>query len=69
MTPLLNVPDKAKREACRSCGAQVAFVTSSSGKWMPVSLAKATRNIFGELEAPSHFADCPNADQHRRKRP
>ena len=58
----------AKGEKCRSCGAAVAWITTTAGKWMPLSLAKAERNVLGETVAPSHFSDCPNAQQHRRGR-
>lgn len=69
---LFVVPDgavtKASPEKCRSCGAPVAWITTAAGKWMPLSLAKAERNVLGETVAPSHFSDCEFAAQHRRAR-
>jgi len=40
---------------CRSCGAPIFWVTTKTGKKMPVTPAGI-----------SHFADCPNAAQHRK---
>ena len=79
---------------CRSCGAAISWLTTSSGKKMPVNseevpfipdeagqaLAVSSENeiirgrtcsesfederwIYARL---SHFATCPNADNHRR---
>lgn len=65
---VFTVPEGAREERCRSCEASVAWVLTEAGKWMPLSLAKAERNVLGELVAPSHFSDCPNAAQHRRSK-
>lgn len=69
-TLVFVVPEGAasKGEKCRSCGASVAWITTAAGKWMPLSLAKAERNVIGETVAPSHFSDCEFAAQHRRPR-
>lgn len=40
---------------CKSCHRKIFWVKVKSGKMMPV-------NIHGE----PHFADCPQADQHRK---
>lgn len=42
---------------CRTCGAQVAWCRTPAGKPAPVN-----------PDGVSHFATCPQADQHRRSR-
>lgn len=65
---------------CRSCKQNIQWVTTSTGKMMPVELAKEGEgNIVlndgavqaqivkkGEGTHVSHFATCPKADFHRR---
>ena len=79
---------------CRSCGAEIIWIKTFSGKKMPVDAAIV--NFFPDPEGKelfvmengavvhgikalpgevhyypghiSHFATCPNADQHRRRR-
>ena len=46
---------------CRSCGADVIWVKTLAGKWMPVDPAE------GEDEFVSHFATCPDAAGWRKK--
>ncbi len=68
---------------CRSCGAEVIWVITARSKRMPLSVEsghlrfvlKPHDDIFSSdpfAEAVptylSHFADCPNADQHRKTR-
>jgi hypothetical protein len=45
--------------ACRSCGAEILFVRTASGRLNPLS--KQTGR--------SHFEDCPNAVDWRKGRP
>ena len=76
---------------CRSCGAEIKWIKTFSGKSMPVDnhpiyFSEGGSGIFvtdgGAVihgtECPknqanarvgyiSHFATCPNADQHRRR--
>lgn len=75
--------------SCRSCGAPVRWVETTSGRRMPLDPtpnAKGnvylepgvpTATVFGNLQADarkalagrlylSHFATCPDADDHRR---
>lgn len=57
---------------CRSCGAEIEFVRLSSGKWNPVDPKRLTIVTDAGLVVSgrvSHFATCPNADQHRRRNP
>lgn len=67
---------------CRSCGAQIRWVMTESGKRMPVDAKPEKRIVIDPLgerlgsDAPtarvvdtyvSHFATCAFAAQHRRK--
>jgi len=60
---------------CSSCGAEIIFAKTASGKTMPLSVAsKQKRVVLSDGDATamvrdtylSHFADCPNASQHRK---
>lgn len=64
---------------CKSCGAEIIWAVTDGGARMPVSVAsKQIRVVLHEgVKDPvariqptyvSHFADCPNADQHRKPR-
>lgn len=57
-----------KESPCRSCGTLIVWMVTKSGKRMPVD---ATSAKFGDKEFDhtrhvSHFATCPNANQHRK---
>jgi hypothetical protein len=67
---------------CKSCGAEVLWVLTAAGKKMPLSVASQERRFVFDADATvsdkeprfklvetyiSHFADCPFADQHRRR--
>jgi hypothetical protein len=70
--------------ACRSCGAEIRWAhTEKSGKLAPfdaepvadgawiIEHGEARHAGMLEVDAPkftSHFATCPNADDHRKKR-
>lgn len=60
---------------CRSCDAEILWVELASGRRMPLDVAsKQTRIVVtngdrGTVHSAtylSHFATCPNADQHRK---
>lgn len=62
---------------CKSCGAEIVWVTTTNGKKMPVDMKPKTILIPVAMDGisvayravvghESHFATCPNADQHRR---
>lgn len=75
---------------CRSCGAQIVWIKTTSGKSMPCNaglirfargggpetfvtaegkVERGKRDPAGDRAGYiSHFATCPNADRHRRKR-
>jgi primosomal replication protein N len=40
---------------CKSCGADIDFVKSKNGNWMPIN-----------KDGSSHFQTCPNAKEHRK---
>jgi hypothetical protein len=55
---------------CRSCQAGIVWVKTKTGKNMPVDADTWTQgdpHLFDpELGHISHFATCPNADDHRK---
>ena len=66
---------------CRSCGANILWVETKAGKLMPIDQEPVLNGnldvkdgvaIYVKAEPSvarfvSHFASCPNRDQHRRK--
>ena len=55
---------------CRSCRARIIWFKTDSGKNMPVD-ADTVEPEDDELDLErhvSHFANCPQADKHRRRR-
>lgn len=55
---------------CRSCRAQIIWFKTATGKNMPVD-ADTVEPDDDELDLErhkSHFATCPNANQHRKPR-
>lgn len=60
------------QQSCRSCGAPIVWFRTAKGHRMPVD-AGTTKPTDAEHQLDlsrhvSHFATCPNANQHRRKR-
>ena len=57
---------------CRSCGAEIIWLKTKAGKNMPVDLphpgAIEADTVFDSDRHISHFARCPNADEHRKPR-
>lgn len=56
---------------CASCGAAIVWMRTKSGRRIPVDLASADpahQNFDPVMGHISHFATCPQADQHRRRR-
>ena len=57
---------------CKSCGAQIRWVTMTSGKKMPLDMPpQMVVCVTGDCGFitdgyTSHFATCPQADQHRK---
>ncbi len=79
-TPKDNAPARRdtgalSRGTCSSCGAAIVWIEMWSGSRMPVDaapkrLVTLSVDCYGEITAcyVPHFATCPNAEQHRRKR-
>lgn len=70
-------------DRCRSCGAPIMFKRTFKGRRMPLDVERdappPNANVLvsgdrcsvvapGEGTHTSHFATCPNASKHRRKR-
>ena len=60
---------------CKSCGAGIIWAETPKGSRMPMDAEPVTSGFTiekGKLVRvhlyESHFATCPNADKHRRKR-
>ncbi len=51
------IPLDAHVRACRSCDARVFWIVTPRGRKMPV-----------DADGTSHFATCPQADEHRSPR-
>lgn len=47
---------------CKSCKAPIWWVKTPADRLMPVCFDR------GRKEWVSHFANCPNADKHRKKK-
>ena len=58
---------------CKSCGAEITWIKTENGKMHPINAKSQKLWVFhvdGQWRlsdcATSHFASCPNADQHRK---
>lgn len=56
--------------ACRSCGREVVWLATATGRRMPVNAdtVKEDDAVFDPKAHTSHFADCPQADAWRKRR-
>lgn len=58
--------------SCSSCGARIVWFRTASGERMPVDeITCEPTDAEHQLDLKrhkSHFATCPNANQHRRPR-
>lgn len=61
---------------CRSCDASIVWMITNTGSRMPVDADSVDESelewfsgfpVFDPQEHQSHFATCPNANQHRRR--
>jgi hypothetical protein len=60
------LPDGARIEKCRSCGAEIVWARTDAGRAIPLSLATVqTRDEQQWLL--SHFVDCPEAKGWKRR--
>ena len=64
-----RVPGGAQIERCRSCQAKIVWTLTSKNKPIPLSMATVRTDAQGVRWALSHFADCPQAAQHRKPAP
>jgi hypothetical protein len=55
-------------DRCKSCGQPIIWHKLSPGRFMPLSVTTIEQDLGGQRFALSHFADCPFADQHRKRR-
>jgi len=74
------VSDTPKTISCSSCGAEIFFARTKAGKLVPLSIKSRERRYtawrtpgdrwMGDLVDTylTHFADCPNAAMHRKKK-
>jgi hypothetical protein len=68
---LFTIPAGTPQAACRSCHAEIYWVKTKAGKNMPASIGGPGCFAPEENEdglGISHFADCEQADQHRKPR-
>lgn len=56
--------------SCRSCGAAIIWLKTKNFKKIPVDYdsVEGMELMFEPGKHVSHFATCPNADQHRKRR-
>lgn len=56
---------------CKSCGAEIEWLKTKSGKSLPVDKKPVwVQGSAGPFECfRTHFETCPNADQHRNQTP
>lgn len=54
---------------CSSCRARIIWLKTETGKNMPVDAdtVEPEDDQFDPARHKSHFAICPNADQHRKR--
>lgn len=55
---------------CSSCSAPIIWLKTNTGANMPTDADAVTIEdaLFDYKKHKSHFATCPNANQHRRKK-
>lgn len=73
----------ARPGICKSCGADIVWVTTVAGNSMPLDkearaggnvdilldgTAKVVKPDANTIRSVSHFVSCPNANAHRRKK-
>lgn len=74
--PFFEVPAGTRPAQCRSCLATIYWIETASGRRMPVDCevdgghtpSEPRSRVSVDGTGVSHFATCPNADEHRRAR-
>lgn len=58
---------------CKTCGAEILWIRTTTGKMHPIDAKPEKRWVWNAVDGwdllethISHFATCPDADQHRR---
>lgn len=84
LVPAARLDRETGVSTCRSCGAEIVWAYTERGRRMPLSVASLERRFvitgpaLDAVDDPtvsyvetyvSHFADCPNADKHRKPKP
>jgi hypothetical protein len=62
-----ELPQDARVDRCKSCGAQIVWTHRPHGRAMPLSLA-TIQTRGGKKWALSHFVDCPDAKDWSKSR-
>lgn len=61
--------DVGRITKCRSCRADIIWLATASGKFMPVDVGTNNSElVFDAKVHTSHFATCPDAAKHRKKK-
>lgn len=60
-----DVPANAAEKACSTCGKAIVWILRA-GKVSPVDVDSIREELDGVRRGTSHFATCPQADQHRK---
>lgn len=60
------MPQNVDAVACKSCGKPVVWTRTLNGNALPLSVATVEER-GGQRFAVSHFADCPDAQEWRRR--
>jgi len=80
-TPSTATPVRVVVSLCRSCGARIVWGQTNRGKRIPIDLdsipgaepfsaenaSRPPAVRFDPLVHTTHFATCPQADEHRRR--
>lgn len=63
----IEVTSADTHDVCKSCGAAILWHKFAAGHFIPLSIVTIEQDVSGRRFALSHFADCPNANQHRKQ--
>lgn len=60
----------SRAKPCKSCKAMIVYLETDAGRTMPVNAdtVEPTHAKFDAKVHVTHFATCPNAKKHRRRR-
>mgnify|MGYP007117550687 CR=1 FL=1 len=63
----IEVPENGRESACRRCNAPIIWAITAAGKQIPLSKRTIQHRPDGIPFALAHFADCPNANDFRKR--